>query len=73
MKQCSTYFKVFVYYSRGIDPVFSVSLKGCEVTPEINLNQHKYQIKLEVPSAEGMTEMWLRCDTVWTIWPIKVP
>ncbi len=42
--------------------MFSVSLKGCEVTPEINLSQHKYQIKLEVPSAEGMAEMWLRCD-----------
>ena len=45
-------------------PVFSVVLKGCEVTPEINLSQHKYQIKLEVPSADGMTEMWLRCDSV---------
>ncbi len=46
-----------------MDQVFSVSLKGCEVTPEINLSQHKYQIKLEIPSAEGMAEMWLRCDT----------
>ncbi len=51
--------------SRGItEAVISVSLKGCEVTPEINLAQHKYQIKLEIPSAEGMTEMWLRCDSV---------
>ncbi len=42
----------------------NVNLKGCEVTPEINLTQRKYQIKLEMPSAEGMSEMWLRCDTV---------
>jgi len=43
---------------------FQVNLKGCEVTPEINLSQHKYQIKLEIPSAEGMTEMWLRLSSV---------
>ena len=43
---------------------FQVNLKGCEVTPEINLSQHKYQIKLEIPSTEGMTEMWLRLSSV---------
>ena len=50
--------------ARGIDPVLQVNLKGCEVTPEVNLAQNKYQIKLEIPSAEGMSEMWLRFDTV---------
>merc|ERR1719367_2250089 len=49
--------------ARGIDPVLQVNLKGCEVTPEVNLAQNKYQIKLEIPSAEGMSEMWLRFDT----------
>ena len=44
--------------ARGIDPVLQVNLKGCEVTPEVNLAQNKYQIKLEIPSAEGMSEMW---------------
>jgi hypothetical protein len=34
------------------------------VTPEINLSQHKYQIKLEIPSTEGMTELWLRLNSV---------
>ena len=48
----------------GVEPLVSVNLKGCEVTPEVNLSQRRYQIKLEVPSAEGMSEMWLRCDTV---------
>lgn len=52
--------------ARGIEPVLEVNLKGCEVTPEVNLTQHKYQIKLEIPSAEGMSEMWLRFDTVIT-------
>ena len=50
--------------ARGIDPVMQVNLKGCEVTPEVNLSQNKYQVKLEIPSAEGMSEMWLRFDTV---------
>ena len=53
--------------ARGIDPVLQVNLKGCEVTPEVNLSQNRYQIKLEIPSAEGMSEMWLRFDTVSTI------
>lgn len=45
-------------------PVHSINLRGCEVTPDVNLSQSRYGIRLEVPSAEGMTEMWIRCDTV---------
>jgi len=53
--------------SRGASPnsdgvLFQFNLKGCEVTPDINLAQGKFQFKLEIPSAEGMTEMWLRCN-----------
>lgn len=48
---------------RGGEPVHVINLKGCEVTPEVNLAQCKFAIKLEVASAEGMTEMWIRCDT----------
>ena len=40
--------------------MFSVHLKGCEVTPALNLTANKFEIKLEVPSAEGMTEMYLK-------------
>jgi len=40
--------------------LFSVHLKGCEVTPALNLTQNKFEVKLEVPSAEGMTEMFLK-------------
>ncbi|XP_060536179.1 unc-112-related protein-like [Cylas formicarius] len=42
--------------------VTNINLKGCEVTPDVNISQNKYVIKLEVPSAEGMTEMYIRCD-----------
>eukprot|EP00096_Caligus_rogercresseyi_P011514 TRINITY_DN4537_c0_g1_i1.p1 TRINITY_DN4537_c0_g1~~TRINITY_DN4537_c0_g1_i1.p1 ORF type:complete len:708 (+),score=204.27 TRINITY_DN4537_c0_g1_i1:309-2432(+) len=44
------------------DPIMETGLKGCEVTPEINISQNKYQIKLEIPSADGMTEILLRCE-----------
>ncbi|KAK5648422.1 hypothetical protein RI129_003314 [Pyrocoelia pectoralis] len=40
----------------------SLNLKGCEVTPDVNISQNKYGIKLEVPSPEGMSEMYIRCD-----------
>ena len=45
-------------------PRFTVNLKGCEVTPDVNIAQHKYGIKLAVPSADGMSDLWLRCDNV---------
>ena len=44
--------------------LFSVHLKGCEVTPALNLTANKFEVKLEVPSAEGMTEMYLRFISV---------
>ncbi|XP_035717351.1 unc-112-related protein-like [Vespa mandarinia] len=44
-------------------PAYVISLRGCEVTPDVHLSQGRYGIRLEVPSAEGMTEMWIRCDT----------
>lgn len=45
-------------------PAHTISLKGCEVTPDVNISQNKYGIKLEVPSSEGMSEMYIRCDDV---------
>ena len=33
------------------------------MTPAINLTACKYELKLEVPSAEGMTEMYLRFNS----------
>jgi len=40
--------------------LFSVPLKGCEVTPMVNLSAGRYELKLEVPSADGMSDMYLR-------------
>lgn len=45
------------------DLLFSVPLKGCEVTPAVNLSAGKYELKLEVPSADGMTDMHLRFNS----------
>ncbi|CAG9813834.1 unnamed protein product [Phaedon cochleariae] len=58
---------LYMYKSReemvhGHNPVFNINLKGCEVTPDVNITQNKYVIKLEVPSPEGMSEMYIRCD-----------
>ena len=48
----------------GGDLLFSVHLKGCEVTPALNLTANRFELKLEVPSAEGMTEMFLKFNSV---------
>jgi len=47
----------------GGDLLFSVHLKGCEVTPALNLTANRFELKLEVPSAEGMTEMFLKFNS----------
>ncbi|XP_044728627.1 unc-112-related protein-like isoform X2 [Chrysoperla carnea] len=46
-----------------VKPAHYIDLRGCEVTPDVSLAQSKYGIKLEVPSADGMSELWIRCDT----------
>ncbi|XP_025834084.1 unc-112-related protein-like, partial [Agrilus planipennis] len=43
-------------------PAHSINLKGCEATPDVNIGQNKFGIKLEVPSSEGMCEIYIRCD-----------
>lgn len=43
------------------EPVQQLSLKGCEVVPDVNISGQKFCIKLLVPSPEGMTEVHLRC------------
>ncbi|KAK9497256.1 hypothetical protein O3M35_004609 [Rhynocoris fuscipes] len=49
--------------TRGSIPLHEIQLRGCEVTPDVCLTQHKYGIKLEVPTSDGMSEMYIRCDT----------
>uniref|UniRef100_A0AAQ5XIH5 Band 4.1 domain-containing protein n=1 Tax=Amphiprion ocellaris TaxID=80972 RepID=A0AAQ5XIH5_AMPOC len=33
------------------------------VTPDVNISGQKFNIKLLIPVADGMNEIWLRCDT----------
>ncbi|XP_075160808.1 unc-112-related protein-like [Haematobia irritans] len=52
--------------SRRGAPVITINLRGCEVTPDINLSQQKFSIRLEVPPEGGNgpnTEVWIRCET----------
>ena len=41
-----------------------IILQGCEVAPDINIANSKYGIHLSVPSADGMSDLWLKCDSV---------
>jgi len=45
------------------EPNFSICLKGCEVLPDVNIHQGRYGIKLSVPSSDGMSDLWLRCES----------
>ena len=47
-----------------IKPSFIVNLKGCEITPDVNITRHRYGIKLAVPSVDGMSDLWIKCDSV---------
>ncbi|NXK43342.1 URP2 protein, partial [Piprites chloris] len=38
-----------------------LNLRGCEVTPDVDLRAQKFCIKLRVPTPEGMSETLLRC------------
>ena len=44
--------------------VSQVNVRGAEVTPDVNLSAGKYGIRLEVPAADGMSDVMLRCETV---------
>lgn len=48
----------------NLSPVYDINLRGCEVTPDVCLTQQKYGIKLEVPTSDGMSDMYIRCETV---------
>nr|XP_005568444.1 PREDICTED: fermitin family homolog 1 isoform X2 [Macaca fascicularis] len=44
------------------EPVEKLNLRGCEVVPDVNVAGRKFGIKLLIPVADGMNEMYLRCD-----------
>lgn len=37
---------------------------GCEVVPDVNVTEKKFGIKLLLPVADGMNEVYIRCDNV---------
>nr|XP_009862486.1 fermitin family homolog 2 [Ciona intestinalis] len=64
-----TYFKT-KEEAASLSSASIIKLKGAEVVPDVNISENKYIIKLFVPSLEGMTEYWLRCesDVVYCQW-----
>uniref|UniRef100_A0A4W4F3N3 Band 4.1 domain-containing protein n=1 Tax=Electrophorus electricus TaxID=8005 RepID=A0A4W4F3N3_ELEEL len=44
-------------------PTIHRLLERCEVTPDVNISGQKFNIKLLIPVADGMNEIWMRCDT----------
>ncbi|XP_070576753.1 fermitin family homolog 2-like [Ptychodera flava] len=55
------------YYKNHDDtngsPMMKINLKGCEVTPDVNISNSKYGMRLLVPSPEGMQEFIIRCES----------
>ena len=37
---------------------------GCEVSSDVNVSSQKFNVKLFVPEADAMTELWLRLENV---------
>ena len=46
-------------------PVEKISLKGCEILPDVNISSKKYIIRLMIPSIDGMNVILIRCSSVY--------
>uniref|UniRef100_A0AAY4D7X0 PH domain-containing protein n=1 Tax=Denticeps clupeoides TaxID=299321 RepID=A0AAY4D7X0_9TELE len=44
------------------EPIEQFHLRGCEVVPDVNVTEKKFGIKLLIPVADGMNEVYIRCD-----------
>ncbi|XP_048204775.1 fermitin family homolog 1 [Perognathus longimembris pacificus] len=44
------------------EPIEKLNLRGCEVVPDVNVAGRRFGIKLLIPVADGMNEMYLRCE-----------
>lgn len=61
-----TYLKV---YKSGEDrqrgpPAFVINLRGCDITPDLNVTQNKYGFKISNYTDDGASaEYWLRCES----------
>uniref|UniRef100_H3CMU8 FERM domain containing kindlin 1 n=1 Tax=Tetraodon nigroviridis TaxID=99883 RepID=H3CMU8_TETNG len=52
------------------EPVEQFHLRGCEVVPDVNVTEKKFGIKLLLPVADGMNEIYIRCgnETQYAKW-----
>lgn len=46
------------------EPIEQLHLRGCEVVPDVNVTDKKFGIKLLLPVADGMSEVYILCDNV---------
>ncbi|XP_049613801.1 fermitin family homolog 1 [Syngnathus scovelli] len=44
------------------EPIEQFHLRGCEIIPDVNVTEKKFGIKLLLPVADGMNEVYIRCD-----------
>uniref|UniRef100_A0A674NPH6 FERM domain containing kindlin 1 n=1 Tax=Takifugu rubripes TaxID=31033 RepID=A0A674NPH6_TAKRU len=44
------------------EPIEQFHLRGCEVVPDVNVTDKKFGIKLLLPVADGMNEIYIRCN-----------
>ncbi|KAK2190857.1 hypothetical protein NP493_66g04013 [Ridgeia piscesae] len=44
-------------------PLMTVNLRGCEVTPEVNISAQKYIIKVFIPTQDSLSEVWIKTDS----------
>lgn len=44
------------------EPIEKLNIRGCEIVPDVNVSGRKFGIKLLIPVADGMNEVYLRCD-----------
>uniref|UniRef100_A0A8C2ESX7 Fermitin family member 1 n=1 Tax=Cyprinus carpio TaxID=7962 RepID=A0A8C2ESX7_CYPCA len=44
------------------EPIEQLHLRGCEVIPDVNVTEKKFGLKLLMPAADGMNEVYIRCD-----------
>ncbi|RXN23284.1 fermitin family -like protein [Labeo rohita] len=48
--------------SANKEPIEQLHLRGCEVIPDVNVTEKKFGLKLLLPAADGMNEVYIRCE-----------
>uniref|UniRef100_A0A671P0W4 Fermitin family homolog 1-like n=1 Tax=Sinocyclocheilus anshuiensis TaxID=1608454 RepID=A0A671P0W4_9TELE len=48
--------------SANKEPIEQLHLRGCEVIPDVNVTEKKFGLKLLLPAADGMNEVYIRYD-----------